>query len=55
MKKHVAVFCLSDSSERRDYEAILNDPDAAVTDKQFAYLKNGDAMVTIEYVTEIDE
>ena len=51
-KKKVEVFILSDGGDRILYESIMNNPKITIYKEEFAYDRNGQAIITVWYEVE---
>jgi hypothetical protein len=51
--KKIAVFELTDPSDKKKYEELLNDPLVTIYDREFAYDRNGVPKLVIWYDIEV--
>jgi hypothetical protein len=48
----VEVFDLKLDHEKKQYEDLMNNPDASIYKEEFSYVKTGDPKVTVWYLLE---
>jgi hypothetical protein len=52
--KKVDVFDLKMDNEKKDYEDLMNNPDATIVKEEFAYVKTGNPAITVWYILQED-
>ncbi len=48
--KKVEVFDLKMDTEKKQYENLMNNPDATIIKEEFSYVKTGDPKITVWYL-----